>query len=195
MSIFSVNSCRLLSGAIPFRTFAFKLMKLNFRSNFFLYLLNSRRQWSLVRRITGQHSEPVSAPTEENNMHNQLRAGAIALALLGSIGLAAAQNPPGSQQEKLNLSPSQGQTVSEGLSREPTQSAQEYQGQVGSKPPESLKQQNLPNDVTAQVPATRNMLFIKLPDRILLIDPDNKMVTEIVGGPATTGANPGPDGK
>jgi hypothetical protein len=133
--------------------------------------------------------------TQENNMHKQLRAGAIALALLGSIGLAAAQNPPGSQQEKLNLSPSQEQTVSQGLSREPTQSAQGYQGQVGSKPPESLKQQNLPNDVTAQVPATRNMLFIKLPDRILLIDPDNKMVAEIVGGPATTGANPGPDGK
>ena len=109
-------------------------------------------------------------------MHNQLRAGAIALALLGSIGLAAAQNPPGSQREKLNLNPSQGQTVSEGLSREPTQSAQGYQGQVGSKPPESLKQQNLPNDVTAQVPETKNMLFIKLPDRIVLIDPDSKVV-------------------
>src|SRR3979490_2703560 len=115
MSIFSVNSCRLLSGAIPFRTFVFKLMKLNFRSNFFLYLLNSRRQWSLVRRITGRHSEPVSGPqTQENNIHNQLRAGAIALALLGSIGLAAAQNQPGSQQEKLNLSPSEEQMVSQG---------------------------------------------------------------------------------
>ena len=124
MSIFSVNSCRLLSGAIPFRTFAFKLMKLNFRSNFFLYLLNSRRQWSLVRRITGQHSEPVSAPTEENNMHNQLRAGAIALALLGSVSFAAAQNVPSGQQERLNLSPSQERSVSQGLSREPTQPAQ-----------------------------------------------------------------------
>jgi hypothetical protein len=45
----------------------------------------------------------------------------------------------------------------------------------------------LPDDVTAQVPATKTYLFVKLPDRILLIDPDTKLVAEIVGGPATTG--------
>ncbi|MEA2988439.1 MAG: hypothetical protein QOG83_1150 [Alphaproteobacteria bacterium] len=127
-------------------------------------------------------------------MHMQLRAGAIALALalLGSVGLVAAQNAPGGQQEKLNLSPSQEQSVSQGLNREPAQSAQGYQGQVGSKPPESLKQQNLPNNVTAQVPQTKNMLFIKLPDRILLIDPDSKTVAEIVATPATTGSGASP---
>jgi hypothetical protein len=125
-------------------------------------------------------------------MRMQLRAGAMALALLGSVGFATAQNPPSSGQEKLNLSPSQERTVSQGLSREPTQPAQGYQGQVGSKPPESLKQQTLPNDVTAQVPETKNMLFIKLPDRILLIDPDNKTVAEIVMGPATTGSGANP---
>ena len=130
-------------------------------------------------------------------MKIQLRAGAIALALLGSVSFAAAQNLPGGQQERLNLSPSQERSVSQGLSREPTQPAQGYQGQVGSKPPESLKQQALPNDVTAQVPATKNLLFIKLPDRILLIDPDSKTVAEIVAAPATTGsgANPGAEGR
>ena len=130
-------------------------------------------------------------------MQIQLRAGAIALALLGSISFAAAQNVPGGQQERLNLSPSQERSVSQGLSSEPTQPAQGYQGQVGSRPPESLKQQALPNDVTAQVPATKNLFFIKLPDRILLIDPDNKTVAEIVAGPATTGsgANPGAEGR
>jgi hypothetical protein len=125
-------------------------------------------------------------------MRMQLRASAIALALLGSVGLATAQNPPGGAQEKLNLSPSQGQTVSQGLSREPSQPAQGYQGQVGSHPPESLKQQLLPNDVTAQVPQTKKMLFIKLPDRILLIDPDSKAVAEIVTSPATTGSSMDP---
>jgi hypothetical protein len=41
------------------------------------------------------------------------------------------------------------------------------------------------------------LFFIKLPDRILLIDPDNKTVAEIVAGPATTGsgANPGAEGR
>lgn len=124
-------------------------------------------------------------------MRMQLRAGAMALAFLGSIGFAAAQNPPGGQQAKPNLSPSQERMVSQGLSHEPAQSAQGYQGQVGSKPPDSLKEQALPNGVTSEVPQTRNMLFIKLPDRILLIDPGSKTVAEIVpAGSATTGSGP-----
>jgi hypothetical protein len=38
---------------------------------------------------------------------------------------------------------------------------------------------------------TKSYLFIKLPDRILLIDPDTKTVAEIVGAPATTGSQSG----
>jgi hypothetical protein len=49
----------------------------------------------------------------------------------------------------------------------------------------------MPDDVADQVPETKRYLFIKLPDRIVLIDPDTNMVAEIVGAPATTGANPG----
>jgi hypothetical protein len=45
----------------------------------------------------------------------------------------------------------------------------------------------LPDAVTTQVPTAKTYLFVKLPDRILLIDPDTKLVAEIVGGPATTG--------
>jgi hypothetical protein len=122
------------------------------------------------------------------------------LALLGSAGIAAAQDPPSGPQGKLDLNQSQGRMVSQGLSREPAQPAQGYQGQVGSTPPGSLSQHALPNDVTAQVPKTKDMFFIKLPDRILLIDPDSKTVAEIVAGPSTTGsgaspANSGPETK
>jgi hypothetical protein len=51
--------------------------------------------------------------------------------------------------------------------------------------------QALPNDVTNQVPETKNLLFVKLPDRIMLIDPDTKLVTEIVmdSDSTTTGSN------
>ena len=122
-------------------------------------------------------------------MRMQLRAGTLALALLGTVGLAAAQAPGGAgQQEKLNLSQAKEQQVTQGLRGEPSQSALGYQSQVGSKPPDSLAQKSLPSDVTDQVPETKTYLFIKLPDRILLIDPDTKMVAEIVGGPATTGS-------
>ena len=125
-------------------------------------------------------------------MRMQLHASAITLALLGGVGIAAAQNPPSGQQQKLDLNQSQERMVSQGLGREPTQSAQGYQGQVGSTPPGSLSQHALPDDVTTQVPETKNMLFIKLPDRILLIDPDSKTVAEIIAGPSTTGSGVSP---
>jgi len=90
-------------------------------------------------------------------------------------------------KEKLDLSQSQEQKVTEGLRGESSQSAPGYRGDVGSKLPDSMTSKALPDDVTAQVPATKTYLFVKLPDRILLIDPDTKLVAEIVGGPATTG--------
>ena len=129
-------------------------------------------------------------------MRQQLRAGTLVLALFGSGGFAIAQTAPGSTgaQEKFNLSQPHEQMITQGLRSEPSQSAPGYQGDVGSKLPDSMTSKALPDDVTAQVPATKTYLFVKLPDRILLIDPDTKLVAEIVGGPATTGtpssANP-----
>jgi hypothetical protein len=54
--------------------------------------------------------------------------------------------------------------------------------------------QALPNNVTDQVPEAKNLLFVKLPDRVLLIDPDSKLVTEIVMDAVTTGSNPNSSG-
>jgi hypothetical protein len=118
----------------------------------------------------------------------QFRAGAVALAFLGSVSMASAQSAGG--QEKLNLNQSQERMVSQGLAREQSQSSPGYQGQVGSKPPSSLTAHPLPSSVTSDVPQTKNYLFVKLPDRILLIDPDTQLVAEIVGAPATTGGGP-----
>ncbi len=63
-----------------------------------------------------------------------------------------------------------------------------YQGQLGSKVPDSMSAQKLPGDVADQVPQTKGYYFVKLPDRVLLLDPDTKTVVEIVAGPETTGA-------
>src|SRR5260221_12200194 len=106
-------------------------------------------------------------------MRMQVRAGTLVLAMLGGIGLAAGQGMSGNAgaQEKLNLSKSKEDTISQGLKNEPTQSSPGYRGDVGSKPPDSLAQKQLPDDVTSQVPETKTYLFIKLGDRILLIDP------------------------
>ena len=122
-------------------------------------------------------------------MHTQLCAGALSLALLGSASVAFGQTPPagGSGQEKFNLNQSQERMVSQGLQNEQSQPASpSFQGEVGSKVPDSMNARQLPNEVTSQVPQTRTYLFVKLPDRILLIDPQTRTVAEIVPNQAGT---------
>jgi hypothetical protein len=124
-------------------------------------------------------------------MSQLIRLSAVTLAILSSVGFAAAQRAANSE-----LTPTQQQTLSQGLANSPSQSAPAAQPQVGDKMPDSMTAQSLPNNVTDQVPETKNLLFVKLPDRILLIDPDNKVVTELVmdsgaSSDTTTGSNPG----
>jgi hypothetical protein len=119
-------------------------------------------------------------------MHQLIRGGAIAVAILGNVSFAVAQRAPRDQ-----LTANQQQTVSQGLASAPSQPAPSgEQPQVGNKLPDSMSAQSMPSNVTNQVPETKNLLFVKLPDRIVLIDPDTKLVTEIVMDSVTTGANP-----
>jgi hypothetical protein len=133
-------------------------------------------------------------------MQLQLRASAIALALLAGIGCASAQTNQntiqGTQkaspaqvptQGGVSLNPVQGKNITQGLSLEHAQSApSDFDGQVGTKVPESMTPKVLPGDVAAQVPEAQGYLFVKMPDRVLLIDPDSKTVVEIV--PAQSGS-------
>jgi hypothetical protein len=64
------------------------------------------------------------------------------------------------------------------------------QAQVGNTLPDSRSAQKLANNVTDQVPDAKGLLFVKLPDRIILIDPDTKLVAEIIMDATTTGSNP-----
>jgi hypothetical protein len=132
-----------------------------------------------------------SVPTNRSNtMVQQLRLCLIAFTFLGSATVAFAQNPaPGGKHEKLNLSQQQKQAIDQGLASEPAQSsAAAQQAQVGSKVPGSVATHPMPSSVTQQVPETKNYFFVKLPDRVLVIDPDEQMIAEIIPYPATTGA-------
>ena len=126
-------------------------------------------------------------------MNQLIRAGAITVAIFSSVGFAAAQNAPGQTpgNPHADLTATQQHAVSQGLASSPSQSAPVgSQPQVGNKLPDSMTAQALPNDVTDQVPQVKNLLFVKLPDRVMLIDPDTKLVTEIVMEGVTTGSNP-----
>jgi hypothetical protein len=124
-------------------------------------------------------------------IYTHLCASALSLVLFASAGVALGQTAGGGgAQEKLNLSPAQEGAVSQGLQGEQSQpAAPSYEGQVGSKIPDSMNAREMPDQVTTQVPQTKRYLFVRLPDRILLIDPDTKLVAEIVAVPAgTTGS-------
>ncbi len=122
-------------------------------------------------------------------MRRPFHASLITLALIAGLDTAAAQS---SQQERFNLSATKEQAVTQGLANQPVRSLPEFSGQIGSKPPTSEKAQQLPSDVQAQVPEAKEMLFIKLPDRIVLIDPESQLVAEIVMAPVTTGSGAAP---
>src|ERR1700704_3341288 len=107
-------------------------------------------------------------------MNQLIRAGAITAAIFSSVGFAAAQTAPSSTPGTTHgdLTTKQQQMVSQGLAASPSQSAPaDAQPQVGNKLPDSMSAQALPSNVTDQVPDAKNMLFVKLPDRVLLIDP------------------------
>jgi hypothetical protein len=74
-------------------------------------------------------------------------------------------------------------------------SAQAQQAQIGSKPPSTVSQQALPDQATSDVPQTKRLLFVKLPDRILLIDPDEQAVAEIIPTDDTSSHSSGSSGR
>jgi hypothetical protein len=134
--------------------------------------------------------------------HLTLASAAIALLVFGAAVPAAAQNPnPGMSNQghgmsvaKPNLSPSQGQGMMHVLrGQQPQSPPAGFDGHVGSTVPDSMSAQSLPSEATDQAPGAKGLLFVRLPDRVLLIDPDNKAVLEIVGD-ETTGSGANSDG-
>jgi len=117
-------------------------------------------------------------------MRHHLCAGIAALALIAVTDPAAAQNAAstaGRNQQSLNLDSAQQHQVTQGLNNQQTQAKPPgFDGQVGSKVPDSMDPQSLPGNVTSDVPETKGYLFVKLPDRALLIDPETKTVVELV---------------
>jgi hypothetical protein len=145
---------------------------------------------AIVMRVP-THGQGENFNPRRKPMRQQLRTAAVTLVLLASAGLAAAQTAP-SRTPGTVLNQQQEQDVAQQLKSAPAQSSSTgSQTQLGSKLPDSVQTQSLPNNVTAQVPEAKNLLFVKFPDRILLIDPDTKIVAEVImDSSSTTGSSP-----
>jgi hypothetical protein len=129
----------------------------------------------------------------------------IATVAMLNSGIALAQTPNGqapgagphtgaeSIQPILNLTQQQKQAVNRGLSREPSQNAAaDLQMRVGEPLPSSITPHVMPNSVTEPVPETKWYEFAKLPDRVLMVDPKDRSIAEIIPIPGPPPPPPGP---
>ena len=128
-------------------------------------------------------------------MRPQFRIGIVILTFLAGSGMAFASG--------LDLTADQQHAVNRGLSDQQVEHSQAAaQTQVGGRLADTVHTNPMPDRVAADVPAVKNLLFVRLPDRVLLINPDDHAVAEIImdtgpaasrsgDGSATTGAHGG----
>jgi len=118
-------------------------------------------------------------------MRKSVYRSAVVVAFLGSVAVATAAEP--------NLTAQQKQSIMQSFQGEKGQPAAGFQPRVGTTLPPSMLPQQLPSKVTAQVPATKNLEYLKLDNNmVLLIDPKDRRVAEIIMPSGTTGAAPAP---
>jgi hypothetical protein len=116
----------------------------------------------------------ASAPSaEEKAMLQNARPLAYALALLGGLGLAVAQNAPNQASGAVsNLTDDQKRTIVEGLKdKEPQALPPGTRAEVGKKLPEVIALRPMPPEIYAVVPEAQDVLYVRLPDRVVLLDP------------------------
>lgn len=106
----------------------------------------------------------------------------IAVALTGSVGLAGAA--------QLNLTSAQKQTIFQSVAGERGQTAPAgFQARVGEKVPQSLSMHQLPSSAASQVSAAKDYEYAKLANNeVLLINPKDRQVAEIIMPSGTTGS-------
>jgi hypothetical protein len=115
-------------------------------------------------------------------MRRSVYQAAVAAAFLGSVAGATAA--------ELNLTTQDRLTIEKGVQTEKAQPAPAgYLPAIGTQVPQGMTVRQLPSQVTSQVPAAKNLEFAKLDsNEVLLIDPKNRSVAEIIQPAGSTGA-------
>jgi hypothetical protein len=125
-------------------------------------------------------------------MRQYFRPFAFALAFLGGLGFAVAQNAPSQASSAASiLTEDQKHTVAEALKdKEPQTLPPGTQAEVGKKLPDVIKLRLMPPEVYAIVPEAQDVLYVRLPDRVVLLDPVTQISADIIldRDRATTGS-------
>ncbi len=115
-------------------------------------------------------------------MRTSLYGTTIAVALIGGAGLAGAA--------QLNLTSAQKQTIWQSVASAKGQTAPSgFQVRLGEKVPQSLSMHQLPSGAASEVSAAKDYEYAKLANNeVLLINPKDRQVAEIIMPPTTTGS-------
>jgi hypothetical protein len=118
-------------------------------------------------------------------MRSSVYGAAVVAAYIGAVAVASAE---------VNLTQQQKQTIMESVQRETGQPAPSgFEPKVGATVPQSMSTHQLPSTVTTEIPATKGLEYSKLSNNeILLINPKDRRVAEIIMPSGTTGAAPSP---
>jgi len=126
-----------------------------------------------------------------------VRYGTIALTLAGTMGVLSAQGlapspsatPPTTLSPTavqpgapLNLTPEQKSTIFAAIQQENKKITppKDFQVSVGAEVPPSIELYSLPDGVMASTPAARTFKYTKMRDQVVLVDPTNMRVAEVL---------------
>jgi hypothetical protein len=114
-------------------------------------------------------------------MRKNVCRAAVVAAFLGSVSIATAE---------LKLTAQQKQTIMQSVQNERGQSAPAgFEPMIGARVPQSMSLHQLPSNVAIQVPAAKDYEYAKLDNNeVLLINPKDRRVTDIITPSGTTGS-------
>jgi hypothetical protein len=130
-------------------------------------------------------------------MTNRLRLGTMALAILGTVGVAVAQAPsttpggapgtPGLNQgaspnQKVQLSAAQKTAIFNAVSKDKSKSASpaNFQASIGGKVPSSVELHALPPDAVATAKEASSYRYTMVNNQVVLVDPTTMQVVDII---------------
>ena len=119
-------------------------------------------------------------------MRFHLRNGAITMALLAGIGLAAAQTV--TTDTRLQLSQPQKEKIIRSISagsapgrvKETPPPGVTVDLKVGASMPQTIELLDLPSATIAEIPVISRYKYAKFGDEIALVDPDSRQIVEIL---------------
>ena len=127
-------------------------------------------------------------------MNSDIRNGAIVLALLMSVGVASAQSPTSptapaaksqdsmKQSGSLQLNAQQKAAIFQSVTKEKVKSPPpaNLQVSVGAQIPASVELYPLPANIVSEVPATKTFKYTVAQNQVVIVDPTNMKVVEII---------------